>query len=104
MNSISYKSIEYGFRDIVTCEKSNNTRISVMKLKPKVIVIGSTWYITIKYKMKDLICLIVVLLFCFRSNYSTQGGLLSLYINFLKFTLISIKTEGSTPLKILCDQ
>lgn len=73
MNSISYKSIEYGFRDIVTCEKSNNTRISVMELKPKVIVIGSTWYITIKYKMKDLICLIVVLLFCFRSNYSTQG-------------------------------
>lgn len=48
MNSISYKSIEYGFRDIVTCEKSNNTRISVMELKPKVIVIGSTWYITIK--------------------------------------------------------
>lgn len=73
MNSISDKSIEYGFRDIVTCEKSNNTRISVMELKPKVIVIGSTWYITIKYRMKDLICLIVVLLFCFRSNYSTQG-------------------------------
>lgn len=103
MNSISYKSIEYGFRDIITCEKSNNTRISMMELKPKVIVIGSTWYITIKYRMKDLICLIVV--YCSVSDQIiVLKGLLSLYINFLKFTLISIKTEGSTPLKILCDQ
>lgn len=79
MNSISYKSIEYGFRDIVTCEKSYNSRISVMELKSKVIVIGSTLYITIKYRMTDLICLIVVLLFCFRSNYSTQGTTVLVY-------------------------
>lgn len=50
MNSISYKSIEYGFRDIVTCEKSNNTRISVMELKPKVTVI---FYMVYYNKIQD---------------------------------------------------
>ena len=50
VNSISYKSIEYGFRDIVTCEKSYNSRISVMELKSKVIV---RFYIIYYNKIQD---------------------------------------------------
>lgn len=72
MNSISYQSIKYGFRDIITCEKSNNSRISVMELKPQIIVPGYCMRYENDEQMTGLICMV----FLFRYQIKVLEGLL----------------------------
>ena len=35
MNTVGNQTIEHGFGDIITCKKTNNARVSVMKLETK---------------------------------------------------------------------